>query len=229
MQVPDWIQAEWMEAPQATNSKWAPKETLENELREVKRPVNNINNILSEERGALWCLKISPFFSSLALLLCSIHRNMWTLSFSLLAETKKSCLLFWDSSSKPGSNPHLKWLSKELKAIRRSQEGLFTLTLTQQPKAYAACSSYTMAVSHQKSSSPACPFMGLLWNLWSSQLFWITYTTEWFIVVSVLHFRTSLYVQRGIAGVFKQFIVPLFSSHPRAVLPNTDHSVNDVH
>lgn len=53
---------------------------------------------------------------------------------------KTSCLLFWNSTSKPGSNPHLKWLSKELKAIRRSQGGLFRLTLTQQPKAYAACS-----------------------------------------------------------------------------------------
>lgn len=55
-----------------------------------------------------------------------------------LLKQKKSCLLFWNSPSKPGSNPHLKWLSKELKAIRRSQGGLFRLTLTQQPKAYAA-------------------------------------------------------------------------------------------
>lgn len=127
-----------MEAPEAPDPKWAPKETLQNELREVKRPVNNINNILSEERGALWCFNLS--FFPLASLLCSFCRNMWSLSVSPLTETKKSCLLLLNSSSStPGPNPHLKWLSKELKASsQRSQEGLFKLTPTQQPEAYAA-------------------------------------------------------------------------------------------
>lgn len=122
-----------MEAPQATDQKWAPKETFQNELREVKRPVNNINNILSEERGALWCFNLS-FFLSLCFF-CSFRTNMQSLS--LLSETKRSCLLLQNSST-PGPNPHLKWLSIELKASRRSQAGLFRLTLTQQPEAYAA-------------------------------------------------------------------------------------------
>lgn len=59
----------WMETPRAANPKWAPKETSQNELREVKRPVNNINNILSEERGALWCFNL--FFSPLTLLVAA--------------------------------------------------------------------------------------------------------------------------------------------------------------
>lgn len=40
---------DWMKAPQPATWK---KEALESELREVKRPVNNINNILSEGRVA---------------------------------------------------------------------------------------------------------------------------------------------------------------------------------
>lgn len=50
-----------MEAPQAANSKWAPKETPHNELREVKRPVNNINNMRAENRAPQMAL-ISFFF-----------------------------------------------------------------------------------------------------------------------------------------------------------------------
>lgn len=79
-----WLDAGWMEAPQATNPKWSPKETFRNELREVKRPVNNINNIQSEEKGALWCFNL--FFPPLDLLLC---RNMWLLSIPQVAETKE--------------------------------------------------------------------------------------------------------------------------------------------
>lgn len=60
-----WLDTGWMETPRASNPKWAPKETSQNELREVKRPVNNINNIQSEERGALWCFNLSFY-----LLLC---------------------------------------------------------------------------------------------------------------------------------------------------------------
>lgn len=38
---------DWLKAPQPTDCK---KEALETELREVKRPVSNTNNILSEGR-----------------------------------------------------------------------------------------------------------------------------------------------------------------------------------
>lgn len=120
-----WPDTAWMEASLAINPKWAPKETFENELREGKRPVNNINNILGEERRTLWCLNLFP-------LLCSIRRNVRSLSFSRSCETKKSSLLFQNSSSPPGRNPPLKWLSKELKATQRSQIRLFKLTQQQE-------------------------------------------------------------------------------------------------
>lgn len=48
-----------------------------------------------------------------------------------LKKQKKNCLLFLNSSP-PGSNPQLKWLSKELKASQRSRAWLFSLT--QQPE-----------------------------------------------------------------------------------------------
>lgn len=52
-----------METPQAPNPKWAPKETSQNELREVKRPVDNINKILNGEKGSL--CGFNPIFSLL--------------------------------------------------------------------------------------------------------------------------------------------------------------------
>lgn len=120
-----WLDTGWKETPQATNPKRAPKETQLNELREVKRPVNNINNILSRERGALWCFNLYFF------LLCSASLQLlekYVVVFHFPSRwNKKSCLLFPNSSSTPRPNPHLKWLSKELKASQRSQAVLFKL------------------------------------------------------------------------------------------------------
>lgn len=84
-----------MEAPRAANPKWAPKETLENELREVKRPVNNINNILSEERGALWCLNLSLFFSLLLRSFAAFTEICGRSPSPCLLKQKRAVSCFW--------------------------------------------------------------------------------------------------------------------------------------
>lgn len=83
-----------MEARRATNPKWAPKETSQNELREVKRPVNNINNILSEERGALWCFNLS-FFPSCAAFFAAFAEICGRLPFPRSLKQKRAVSCCW--------------------------------------------------------------------------------------------------------------------------------------
>lgn len=110
-----WLDTGWMEAPQATNPKWAPKETLQNGLREVKRPVNNINNILSEEKGGLWCFNLSLFLLLWFFVVFAEIRGRFLFPCSLKQKRAVSCcwilllnpvlILIWSDS--PKSSRHL--------------------------------------------------------------------------------------------------------------------------
>ena len=103
---------------------------------EVKRPVNNTNNTLSAGiRGPLLFLLSFPPSCSASLQLS--QKYLVVVHFPARWNIKSS-LLFVNSLSTPSPNPHLKWLSIERKASRRSQAGLFELTPTQQPGASAA-------------------------------------------------------------------------------------------
>lgn len=83
---------------------------------------------------------LSPFRPPPLHLLCSFVKfselfACFSISFSAgEKKKKKSCLQFLNSSSTPGPNPHLKWLSKELKVPQRSHARLLRLTATQQPR-----------------------------------------------------------------------------------------------
>ena len=129
---------------------------------------------------------------------------MCSLSFALLpSKSKKKCLLFLNSSS-AGPNPHLKWLSKELKASQRSPAWLFSLT--QQPeksmKPAAARFKSKDANAQSEENLSEChvrPVHSQRGLLWSSLCFWIP-KLQWKdpgTSESVINLRISLCAQMG--------------------------------
>lgn len=157
---------------------------------------------------------------------------------------KKNCLLFLNSPSPLGSNPHLKWLSKGLKAPQGSRAGLFSLTLTQQPRADAAYSTadknflvYNRRRTSRNFTSDEFISQFTTLNLWSSQRFWIP-KLQWngshtVHVFSACNLRTSL----CIASVAHIWIYPQDEtiycsplSPPRtpswSISPSRQHSVS---